>query len=96
MTRLFIVVIAILVVVGVALAATGVLHVQNTKDETGITIDKKEFKEKAQEAVKTTTDAGGKILDKTSEALHNAADGLRKPSDDRNPPATTPQRGENR
>ena len=91
MTRLIVLTIAILVVVGAVLATSGVLRVQNSKDESGITIDKKELKEKTQEAVKTTEAAGGKILDKTGEALHKAAEKVRAPSPDQKTPATTPQ-----
>ena len=79
MNRLIIAALVILVVVGAVLAATGVLHFQNTKDESIITIDKKELKEKTQEAV-----------EKTSETLHKAAEGLQGPADNRNSPTTTP------
>jgi hypothetical protein len=44
-------VVLILAVVGVVLAATGVLRFRNTKDETGVTIDKKELKEKTRETL---------------------------------------------
>ena len=84
MTRLILTVVVILVVVGVVLAAAGVLHFQNTKDETGVTIDKKQLKEKTHEAVEKTGEAGGKILEKTGETLHKAAERLRGSSGDQN------------
>jgi hypothetical protein len=49
---------------------------RNNNNETGVTIDKKELKEKTQEAVKKTEEAGGKVLDKTGKALREAADNL--------------------
>ena len=72
------------------LATTGVVSVRNTKDETGVTIDKKELKEKTQEAVKKTEEAGGKVLDKTGEALRKAGDEVRGSSHDQKSPAITP------
>jgi hypothetical protein len=90
MPRLIMTVVVILVVVGVVLAATGVLRFRNTEDETGVTIDKKELKEKTQKAVEKTEEAGGKILDKTGETLHKAAEGLRGSSDDKRAPTKTP------
>jgi hypothetical protein len=89
MTRLIMSLFVVLVLVCAALALTGVLTFHNSKDETGVTIDKKELKEKTQEAVKKTEETGGKILDKTGEALHKAADGLRSPPDPNTP--TTPR-----
>jgi uncharacterized membrane protein len=92
MTRLTIVLIAVVVLVGALLAATGVLYVQNSNDKTGITIDKKELKEKTDEAVKKTEEAGSKALDKAGQAMHNAADAMRGSSHDSTRPATTPRR----
>lgn len=89
--RVLMTVFVIVVVLGAVLAATGVLHVRNSDDESGVTIDKKELNQKTQEAVEKTENAGSKFLDKTGEALHKAAEGLRKPSDDRNAPASTPR-----
>ncbi|MGA2256769.1 MAG: hypothetical protein ABSG53_19135 [Thermoguttaceae bacterium] len=91
MTRFMIAAIVILVVLCAALATTGIVRFQNTKDESGVTIDKKELKEKTLEAVKKSEDASGKILDKTGKVLHKAAEGLRGPSGDRNIPTTKPQ-----
>lgn len=90
MTRFIVAVTVLLVVVGVLLATTGVLHFRSTKDETGLTIDKKELKEKTQEAVETTGRVGSRILDKTGETLRKAADRLRGSSSDRSTPAKTP------
>jgi hypothetical protein len=88
MARLITTLVLIAVVVGVVLAATGVLRFQNTKDESIITIDKKELKEKAQGMAKEATKTEGKILDKTSQTLHKAAERLRGSSDvKKNPPA---------
>ncbi len=88
MTRLIIAAIAVFILVGAVLATTGVLRVQNNKDQSGIVIDKKELKAKTQEAVKKTEEAGSKILDKTGEALHKAADKVRGSSHDQQTPAT--------
>lgn len=92
MSRLILAVIAIVVLVGLVLAATGALHFRNTEDQSSVTIDKKELKEKTQEVLKKTQDAGGQVLDKTGEALHKAADGLRKSPNDRSatPAPATP------
>jgi hypothetical protein len=91
MARLITTLVVIFVVVGVVLAATGVLRFQNTKDESIITIDKKELKEKAQGVATQAKQTEGKILDKTSETLHKAAEHLRSPSDDKkSAPANTP------
>jgi hypothetical protein len=90
MSRLMITIAVILVGLGVVLASTGVLRFHNTKDETGITLDKKELKEKSQEAVQKTEAAGGKILDRTSESLQKATQRLRGSSGDRDSHATSP------
>jgi hypothetical protein len=91
MARLITTLVVIAVVVGVVMAATGVLRFQNTKDESIITIDKKELKEKAQGMAAQATKTEGKILDKTSQTLHKAAEGLRGPSgDNKIPPTVTP------
>jgi uncharacterized protein HemX len=91
MTRLILAAIAILVVMGAVLAMTGVLQVQNNKDESSVTIDKKELKEKTHEAVKKTEEAGGAILDRTGKALHEAADKVRGSSHDQKAPPTAPR-----
>jgi hypothetical protein len=90
MNRLMMTVVVILVVVGVALATMGILHFRNTKDETGVTIDKKELKETTQEAVEKAGEAGGKILDKTGETLRKAGERLRGSSGDRDASPRTP------
>ena len=84
MARLIAVIVGILVVLGIVLGTTGVLHVRNTKDETGVTLDEKELQKKTREAVKTSEDAGGKVLDKTGEAMHKAAEKLRGASGQKN------------
>ncbi len=91
MRRLMMAAIAIIVLAGVVLAATGVLRIQNNNKETRVTIDKKELKEKTQEAVKKTEEAGGKVLDKTGKALREAADNLKGSSHDQKTPRTAPQ-----
>ena len=90
MARLMITTVVVLIVLGVVLATTGVLQFRNTEEETGVTIDKKELKEKTKEAVETTGEAGSKILDKTGEVLHKAAEGLRGSPDDQPAPTNTP------
>jgi hypothetical protein len=89
MSRLILAAIAIVALVGVVLAATGALRFQNTENQSGVTLDKKELKEKTQEVIRTTKEAGSKVLDKTSESLHKAAEGLRTTPQDR-PPTAAP------
>jgi hypothetical protein len=76
------------------LATAGVLRFQNTKDESIITIDKKELKEKAGKAFEKTEDAGSKILDKTGETLHKAAEGLRRSPGNEHAPTKAPATGD--
>ena len=83
MSRLIITIAVILIGLGVVLAATGFLRFRNSNDESGITLDKKELKEKSQEAVQKTEAAGGKILDPTSESLQKAVKQLRGSSGDK-------------
>ena len=90
MARLIATAVVILVVVGVVLAATGVLRFHNTEDETGVTLDKKELKAKTQEAVDTTEKAGGKLLEKTGDTLHKAAERMRGSPGDRSGPPAAP------
>jgi hypothetical protein len=81
--------VVIIVLAGLVLAATGVLHVQNTENKAGITIDKKELEQQAGEAVDKTKEAGSKLLDKTSKELHKAGESLKASSKDRQEPAKT-------
>ena len=91
MARVITMLVAIVVVVGVVLAATGVLRFENGKDESIIKIDKKELKEKAQGMVTQAEKTEGKILEKTGEALHKAADRLQgSPQKKELPPTVTP------
>ena len=83
MSRFIATVVVIAVVVGALLAAAGVLHFRNGTDETSITLDKKELKDNTRDVVGKTEEAGGKILDKTGQALHKAAEGLRGSPGDR-------------
>jgi hypothetical protein len=87
MARLIVVLVVIVVGISIVLAMTGVMHFQNTNDQSTITIDKKDLQKKSEKAVEKTEEAGGKILDKTGEALHKAADDLRGRAKD--PPAPT-------
>jgi hypothetical protein len=64
MNRLITTLFVLIVVAGVVLAFTGVLRFHNTKDETSVTIDKKELIDEAKEAI-----------GKTNETEHKAADG---------------------
>lgn len=52
MTRVITIIVAIAVAAGAVLAVSGVLHFQNTKDQSTMTLDKKELKEKTNGAVK--------------------------------------------
>jgi hypothetical protein len=81
------------VIVGVVLATAGILRFQNTTDEFTITIDKKELQEKTGKAVEKTEKAGGTILDRTGEALHKAAEGLRRSPSDEHASTKTPATG---
>lgn len=90
MSRFILIMVAIIVVIGVALAATGALHFRNTADESSVTLDKRELNQKAHEAIEKTREAGGEVLDKTGQALHNAGQGLRKASQDTNATTTKP------
>jgi hypothetical protein len=90
MSRLITTLLVIGVVIGFVLAATGVLHFQNTTDEATITINKKELKEKTQEVIKETGEAGGKMLDRTSETLHKAAEGMRPSPENQTTPSKSP------
>jgi len=93
MARLIVTLVVVLVAVGILLGVTGVLSFQNTKDESIIKIDKKEFKEKTQNAVEKTKEAGGKALDRTGETLHKAAEELRGSPNDKQTPKETPAAG---
>jgi hypothetical protein len=87
MARLITTLVVIVVVVGVVMAATGVLRFHNTKDESIITIDKKELKEKVQGMTTQAEKDEEKVLDKASETLHKAAERLHSPAEDHGAPA---------
>jgi hypothetical protein len=89
MSRLITTVVVVIVIAGVVLFATGTLHFRNTPAETSVTIDKKELNQKTKDLVGKTEEAGSKVLDKTSEALHKAAKEVRGSSHDE--PAATPR-----
>jgi hypothetical protein len=91
MTRFVMTLFVVIVVIGVVLAALGTLRFQNTTDESRIILDKKELKVQAQNAEA----AGGKVLDKTSEDLHKAAERLQDTPNKQQPPAATPATKEN-
>ena len=74
MSRFITKLVVIAVVIGVLLAAAGVLHFRNGTDQTSVTLDKKELKEKTRDVVGKTEEVGGKILDKTGEGA-----GTRRP-----------------
>jgi hypothetical protein len=63
--------VAVLVLAGVGLAAVGVLRMENSPDKTTITIDKKLLKEKTGDAIEKTKEAGGDLLKKAGDKLHN-------------------------
>ncbi len=100
MRRLIGSVIVIVVLVGVGLAVAGVLRFENTRNQSSITLDKKELQQKTEKAVEKTEAAGGEILDKTGQALHQAAQSLTGSSDKEKlpakeqPPAKTPAPGD--
>jgi hypothetical protein len=90
MARFITTLVVIVVVVGVVLAATGVLRFQDTKDQSIITIDKKELKEKVDKMTTQAEQAGSKALDKTSETLHKGVEELRHSSKDKAAPPEPP------
>jgi hypothetical protein len=85
MARLITWTVAIVVVLGGVMAATGVLRFESDQDRSTITIDKKELKEKTHNAVKEAEKTESKILEKTGDALHSAAKGMRESSDGKAP-----------
>jgi hypothetical protein len=64
MKTLLALVAAISVVVIVVLAVTGALRVRNAGDEVHITIDKKDVKEKAEQAIDKTKHLGKRVAEK--------------------------------
>lgn len=92
MSRFIATMVVIALVVGVFLAVAGVIHFQNGPDRATVTLDKKDLNEKTQEAVKDMKRAGGDILNKTGDALHRAAAGVRgsSPEQDRQATKTSP------
>ena len=93
MLRFIVIVIAILAVVGIVLAAAGVLHFQSNANESTIIIDKQELNEKTHKAVEKTEEVGSKALEKTGDALHKAAEELRKSPDNKPAPTRKPADG---
>lgn len=93
MSRFILTVVAIVVAVGIVLAAAGTLRFRNTEDQSTVTIDKKELKAETQQVIKKTEEAGGNALEKAGEALHQAAGKLQSAPPDR--PATSPTSGKN-
>jgi hypothetical protein len=79
MARLITTLILIAVVIGIVLAVSGVLRFQSTNDESTITLDKKELRDKAHEAV-----------EKTGETLQKAGERLRGSSQEHVTPTPTP------
>jgi hypothetical protein len=88
MKRLFLILVALVVLAGVVIIAVGGLSVQNTPNETTITIDKKELKEKAHEALVKTKEAGSSLLKQTGVDLQKAGNNM-NPAPDQ-PPSTQP------
>jgi hypothetical protein len=79
MQRFILILFAILLVAGIVLAATGVLRFHSNADESTIILDKQELKQESRKA-----------LDKTGDALHKAAEKLRKSPDSAPAPPTKP------
>ena len=92
--RLIVTVVVIIVLVGVGLAAAGVLRFENTKNRASLTLDKQQLQQKTEKAVEKTETAGGQLLDKTGQAVHKAAESLRGSPDKAQPPAKTPAPGD--
>jgi hypothetical protein len=96
MARFILTIVAVVVVVGIVLAAAGILRFQNTEDQSTITIDKKELKAETQDLIKKTEEASGKALDKAGEGLHHAAHELQSSTPDQpTTPATSAPGGKN-
>jgi hypothetical protein len=89
MGRFIATIVVALVVLAAVLAVKNVVYVQNTDDETGIMINKKELKEQTHEAVEKTKKAGSELLDRSRKALHDASGGPKKPPHDEPLPAPT-------
>ena len=84
-------IIAILVLVSPVLATTGVVSFHNTKDQTGVTIDKKELKEKDSGCGQEGGRGRWKFSRRPARSLRKAADEMRGSSHDQmKPPTKTP------
>lgn len=94
MTRLIVTLAIIVAVVVIILGMAGVLHVQNTDDKAGITVDKKELREKTHSAVEKTKGAAVEVLDKARRAVDESRERPHDaPAYDRRPPAVEPGKG---
>jgi hypothetical protein len=90
MARVITLIVMVVILVGAVLAATGVLRFENTKDGSTMTIDRKEMKDKTQDAVKKVEEAESKALDKSGDALHKVAQRLQRSVEGKNVPPMTP------
>jgi hypothetical protein len=89
MARLIVTAVLILVVAGIVLGTAGVLHYRDTPDQTTVTFDKREFREKSREAADKTAEMGRQTLDRTGQAFHDVAEQLRGAPNGNNAPSNT-------
>ena len=87
MKRLFLILVAFVVVAGILLVVVGALSIQNSPDKTSITIDKAELREKTREALHETKKTGSAILEKSGNELRKAGENLDKSPQDQSVPA---------
>lgn len=91
MFRLLVVIIVVAVLASVVvLGATGVLRVYNTNDSIKVELQKNELKQKAENAVRETEQAGSRLLEKTGKALRHAGGKLEREGAEHQPASPTP------
>jgi hypothetical protein len=86
MVKIILAIVALAVLTGIVLAATGVLRVRNTENTFNIELHKKDLEQKTNEAVEKSKQAGDAILEKTGELPHKAGDKLQGATEGRQTP----------
>ncbi len=61
-----------------ALAAAGVVYVQNNRDQAGVYIDKKELKAETHKIIDNTRKAGSEELQRMGKELHKAGENMKE------------------
>ena len=80
--RLIKIAIGIAVLAFIVLAASGIVYVQNNKDNAGVMIDKKALNEKTHDVIEKSREVGGKGLERMGKALHKGGEEIKPPPDD--------------